>query len=150
MFNRFGAVFLVFAPLSSTASDLIKSQDEKLAHILTTMEVLYESTKLPYVEVIQSWEEIAECGGSYQSCPNARLFIATSLGDLYESPMLYELPKAKGWEFVRVEESEHQISVTLKTTLMHANVTQESRKLWSSKIYVINISKHSGIAILED
>jgi hypothetical protein len=132
------------------SSELQKSGDVELAHILTTSEMLYKSDKnFPmFVEVIQTWEEISECGGTYESCPNARLYITSASGDLYEAPHLYQLPKAKGWAVVKSKATEHYLFITVKTTLEHANVSLESRNKWNSKSYTVKVSKYDGLVSL--
>jgi hypothetical protein len=129
-------------------SELKKSNDIQLAHILTTVDKLYKSDDYPIVNVFQTWEEISECGGTYESCPNARLFVTSSMGDLYEVPHLYEFPKAKGWMVVKTKSTEHDLYITVKTTLDHANVSSESRKKWKSKSYSIKVSKYTGLVNL--
>ncbi|MEE4245196.1 MAG: hypothetical protein V2I33_07280 [Kangiellaceae bacterium] len=127
---------------------LEKSNDEQLAFILTTSELLYERKDFPIINIIQTWEEVAECGGTYESCPNARLFITSSSGDLYETPHLYELPKSKGWAFVSSQDFEHHFYITIKTTLKHANVSIESRRQWRSQSYTLKVSKYDGMISL--
>ena len=145
----FAAIVLLTISLNSLSEDLRKSSDIGLAHIIATMEVLYKSPSYPVVEVIQSWEQISECGGTWQSCPNARLFISTSMGDLYEAPLLYELPKAKGWRLIQSNETEHELVISLLTTLQHANVSKESRNAWIFKKYTLRVSKYDGTVTLD-
>lgn len=130
------------------SSELVKNTDIDLAYILGTQEVLHESKGFHFVQVIQTWETISECGGTYQSCPNARLFILVSTGDLYEPPRLYELPKSKGWKVVDSWETENERYILLQTTLRHANVSVESRATWVSKKYKIAIPKYDAGARL--
>jgi hypothetical protein len=135
------AWLILFYSIGSHAETLSKSTDSELAHILTTFEVLYKSNNFPIVAVIQTWEEISECDGIFESCPNARLFITVNSGDLYEVPLLYELPKSKGWKFVDYTETEQYFFLSVATTMEHANVTLESRKKWQSRTYKLKISK---------
>ncbi len=143
-FMRAFLLSLTFISISCFASELTKSPDVALAHILSTSEVLYQSEDLPEIKLIQSWEEISECGGTYQSCPNARLFIVVTPGDLNEPPLLYELPKSKGWELISTESSEQYLTVVISTTLNHANISQQSRSEWAPQIYRLQISTFNG------
>jgi len=147
--KNFTLILFLILSVQAYSEDLKKSTDDGLAHILSTMSVLYKSTGYPIVEVIQSWEQISECGGTWQSCPNARLFITSSMGDLYETPLLYELPKAKGWRFIHAAETDHELVLSLLTTLQHANVSAESRKEWSFKKYTLRVSKYDGNITLD-
>jgi hypothetical protein len=142
--------FILLFSTNAISSELQKSGNVDLAHILTTFEILYKSDKnFPmYVEVIQTWEEISECGGTYESCPNARLYITSASGDLYEAPHLYQLPRAKGWTVVKSKVTEHYLFITVKTTLEHANISLASRNKWKSKSYTIKISKYDGLVSL--
>jgi len=145
----FTLIVLLILSTKAFSEELKKSTDDSLAYILSTMSVLYKSTGYPIVELIQSWEQISECGGTWQSCPNARLFITSSMGDLYETPLLYELPKAKGWRFIHAAETEHELVLTLFTTLQHANVSAQSRKEWPFKKYTLRVSKYDGTITVE-
>ena len=134
--------------LPTLSSDLKKVDDVALSHILATQSVLFKSSEFPSVTLIQSWDEISECGGSFESCPNARLFVIVTTGDLYEAPLLYELPPSKGWEYVKSSKNEKQLTIFVKTTLNHANVSRESRTKWVSNSYKISVSKNNGLVTL--
>ncbi len=142
-------LFLLFFSLSLEASsnEFQRSQDAALAHILTTSRILFKTEEFPIIQVIQTWEELSECGGSYESCPNARLFITWSMGDLYDAPLLYELPKSKGWEVISTEVTEQETLLIISTTLPSANISLNSRQEWSSTTYKIKLSGPYGDAI---
>lgn len=53
------------------------------------------------VRVYDVVTEINECGGPISSCPDVDLYVAASETDLGSKPVLYRLPRGKGWEFVR-------------------------------------------------
>ena len=142
------AILLLSCSYYIDASELVKSKNVNLAYILGTHEVLHESKGFPFVQVIQTWESISECSGTYQSCPNARLFILVSTGDLYEPPGLYELPKSKGWEVVDSWETEHEKYIRLQTTMQHANVSEKSRSSWVGKTYKVAVPKYDAAARL--
>lgn len=131
--------------LSTKVAALERSHDDQLSFILSTYEVLYESKDFPItVKVIQTWEEISECDGLYDSCPNARLYISSSVGDLYEKPHLYQLPIAKGWKVTSSKVTEHFLFIGVNTTLEHANVSLVSRRRWKSTFYEVKISRYDG------
>lgn len=95
---------LALAPLAAQCADLMPVKDARLATVLALSEEI--SPRPPaadqplFVRVYAAPDTIGECGGNVASCPDVRLFIAVSSGDLGETPVLYELPAAKGWEFV--------------------------------------------------
>ena len=135
---------------SANCSALVRSTDDSLAYVLSTMTVLFESEEFPAVQVVTSWEENSECSGTYESCPNARLLITSSMGDLYEPPFLYELPSAKGWAFVGSSKDDHHLFIALRTTLHHANVSADSRAQWQPQEYVVKVSLANGAMELVD
>jgi len=137
----------LFYSIQVHAETLSKSENLELALILSTSEVVFKSNTFPNVLVIETWEEISECGGLFESCPNARLFVIVSNGDLYEVPALYELPKSKGWKFIDFVEKDNFYLLSVSTTLEHANVSPESRKAWKSKVYTVKISKYDDGAV---
>ena len=69
------------------------------------------------------------------------------MGDLYDPPLLYELPKSKGWEVVSTEVTEQETLLIISTTLPSANISLKSRKEWSSTTYKIKLSEPYGNAI---
>lgn len=141
--KKLALIVLLYFSACAYSDELMRS-DDGLAHNLSTMNVLYESSGLPIVNVIQSWEEVSECSGPWQSCPNSRLFISSSMGDLHESPLRFELPTAKGWRVMQTTETENELVVSLLTTLPDTNVSAKSRKEWSLKKYNLQISKSDG------
>lgn len=114
-------------------------KDDRLSFILSTFEVLYDYKGTPFVRIVESQEEINECGGTVVSCPNSRLFIILSMGDLGDVPRLYELPKAKGWKIQSVEIEELTLKIEVVTTLSHSNIAPEERAAWESKTYRLSI-----------
>ena len=137
----------LFYSIQINAVTLSKSKNSELALILSTFEVLYKSNTFPNVMVIETWEEISECGGPFESCPNARLFVIVSNGDLYEVPSLYELPKSKGWKFIDFFEKDNFYLLSVGTTLERANASLESRETWKSKKYTLKISKYDEVTV---
>ena len=142
---RYLLIILLLFSANASARQLEASKDYELSHILGTMKVLYENKKLPFIRVIESAESIDECGGTYQSCPNFRLFIIVSLGDLGDPPSLYELPKSKGWKLEKVNENNDETVLTLVTTLDQSNIDIESRNKWKSKTYKIRVAEEGAL-----
>jgi hypothetical protein len=58
--------------------------------------------------------------------------------------LVYELPKAKGWEVLMSEVGERYTFIDVTTTLYHANVSQESRLAWKPKVYRIKIPNYDN------
>jgi hypothetical protein len=131
---------IVLISTSIFANELKRSKNQELAYVLGTMNILYSSKNLGkdpiYVTVIQSYEEIGECWGKIDSCPNSRLSIITSMGDLYEAPQLYVLPVSKGWEFVsRNITGNGELIIKVKTVLPSNNIEPKERESWIGKTY---------------
>jgi len=151
-------VFLFIFSSVSYGSEFEKSEDNDLAHILATMEVLYQSDSLPKIQVIQSRETIGECSVSYKECPDAKLFIVINDTDLSDTPLLYTLPSAKGWRLVYVTESEDDLVLILRTTLERSDpdtgspdielepidIDPETGEKWQSEAYTLKYDRSSG------
>ncbi|TLU59459.1 hypothetical protein FE810_16955 [Thalassotalea litorea] len=138
---------IIFSPLVSS-QQLKPIENNELAHILGTMNILFESEGFPAVRVIKSSEKIMECNGSFQSCPYSRLFISYMMGDLGETPLLYELPKSKGWKLVASDTLNGELFITLETTLDQANISKESRSKWRSKTYRVKVVADQGVSLI--
>jgi len=95
----------------------------------------------PYIRVFVVPEVIGECRGTLESCPDWRLYITISMGDLYEEPFLFQFPSSKGWEFLGwVETDEPQtVRFRIATTLPDANLDAEVRESWEQDIYEFSI-----------
>ncbi len=96
------------------------------------------------VRVFAGPMELLECGSAVESCPDHRLFITVSTGDLGETPALYELTESKGWEFVKwhppVKDS-GSVIFTVRTTLAYTNLEDEERAKWQAKEYIIEVTE---------
>lgn len=95
-----------------------------------------------------------ECGGTVASCPDVRLYMAVSSGDLGDPPTLYELPPAKGWTFLGWDATTRRTSAaatgfSIATALPDANVDNEARMAWRSTIYKVSVSPSSGTVVIE-
>jgi len=84
---------------------------------------------------------IGECGGVLDSCPDWRLLITVSTGDLYDDPLLFELPMAKGWRFVSWDTSSESKKAVfqVETQIPGSNLNQEARKAWRPTNYRVSI-----------
>lgn len=131
---------LALPPLAARSADLVPIKDARLATVLALSEEITPKPLPPdqplFVRVYAAPDVIGECGGSVASCPNVRLFIAVSTGDLGETPTLYELPDAKGWEFVGWDGAGNQAKVgfTIQTALPESNIDEAARKAWRSMV----------------
>lgn len=132
---------LALAPLASQCTDLKPLKDARLATVLALSEEITPKPLPPgqplFVRVYAAPDVIGECGGSVASCPSVRLFIAVSTGDLGETPTLYELPAAKGWEFggwdrPAASDSQAKVGFTIQTALPESNIDEAARKTWRS------------------
>ena len=147
------AALAFLLPALALARDLPASKNVSLASTLGLLEELANtdpSSKQPYfVRVFAVPEAVLECGGTVTSCPNVKLYVTVSYGDLGESPVLYQLPASKGWEFVGwsqpVEVGRTRMaSFKIRTTLPEANVPSEARKAWHSREYRVLVSPTSA------
>lgn len=142
-------VSLAVMPLVASSADLTPVQDSRLATALgLSVEI---SSKAPaaeqpyFVRVFAAPVVIGECGGTVSSCPEVRLYVAVSAGDLGEVPVLYELPAAKGWEFSGWDKSvtlngKAMVGFTVKTALPETNVEASARNAWHSKVCQVLVS----------
>lgn len=82
-----------------------------------------------------------ECWGSLESCPNWKLFFTVFAGDLDGQPLLFELPEAKGWEFVSWIKSSNPMRAVfrVKTQIPGANIETSNRNTWSPVTYEVSI-----------
>ena len=125
--------------------ELKRIDNSELSHILGTMVILFESKSVTFVRIIESSKEIMECDGTFESCPNSRLFLIYSMGDLGEAPLLYELPQSKGWKLLSTKIVNDELSILIETTLEHVDISQESRDKWKSKTYSIKAMADYGL-----
>lgn len=140
---------LALAPLAAQCADLMPVKDARLATVLALSEEI--SPRPPaadqplFVRVYAAPDTIGECGGNVASCPDVRLFIAVSSGDLGETPVLYELPAAKGWEFVGWDRptpstGQAEARFTVRTALPESNIEEAARKAWRPSVCHVRVS----------
>jgi len=107
--------------------------DPQLARALAFGHTLLDERS---VRVIAVPEEIGECGGAINSCPDVNLFVAYVSGDLGEKPVVYRLPAAKGWRVIGWADHD---SIDLQTALPEANIEPSEREAWSPVSYRLTV-----------
>jgi hypothetical protein len=142
-------LLLCTLPLAASSHELLRVKDVKLATVLGLLEQLATTpptSDQPHIVRIYAVPDfVGECGGVVSTCPDVRLFIAVSNGDLGEVPALYQLPRQKGWEFVgwspptkggQVQES----SFVVRSALPESNIDPASRAAWRPTEYHVRVS----------
>lgn len=133
---------LAVTPLTALSADLAPTKDARLARVLGLSEEISpkaRAAELPlFVRVYSVPNFIGECDGSEGSCPDVQLFITVSSGDLGETPVLYELPAAKGWKFVGWDKpapsnGQAKVGFTVESTLPESNIEASAREAWHPK-----------------
>ncbi len=81
---------------------------------------------------------VGECWGSLASCPDVELVLSHTSGDLYDPPLAYTLPMAKGWTFVGWLDED---TLVLRTTLPDAHIADEERAAWKSLEYTVTVTQ---------
>ncbi len=146
---KYLAALVFLLPAIPFAHDLPASKNVSLASTLGLLEELANTepaSEQPYiVRIFAVPEAVLECGGPVASCPNVKLYITVSYGDLGESPVLYQLPASKGWKFIGWSQpvdagKTRMANFKLRTTLPEANVSPEARKAWRSREYHVLVS----------
>lgn len=144
---------LLLAASAATAAGLSPQKKPELAAVLGLAEELAHtpaSSTQPYiVRVFAAPREVGECGGSVATCPDVRLLITVSSGDLGERPSLFELPVQKGWQFIGWSApgslgGEPAAAFTVRTTLPDANVDPAARKAWRPRTYRLLVTPESA------
>lgn len=144
---------LALVPLATVCADLKPVQDVRLATVLGLAEEIAPRPKPAEqplsVRVYAAPVLIGECNGSVPSCPDVCLFVTVSSGDLGETPVLYELPAAKGWEFIgwdKPSPSHHQakIGLVVRTVLPESNIEPAARRAWRAKTCRVLVSPNTA------
>ena len=145
---------LAFAfPVVSAAHDLAPLHEPELASVLGLLEELAITpvgSSQPYiVRVYAAPTVVGECGGTVVSCPDVRLFITVANGDLGETPVLYQLPLQKGWQFKAWSQpltvaGTPMASFVVRTALPSANIDPANRKDWRAVEYRVLVSPTSA------
>jgi hypothetical protein len=140
-------------PLGASPHDLARVQKPELATVLGLLEELATtppSSDQPYIVRIYAVPTgVYECGGTVASCPDVRLFVTVSSGDLGETPALYQLPAQKGWEFKgwsgqSAKGDSRMAGFTVRSTLPPANIDLEARTAWRAREYRVLVSPESA------
>ncbi len=140
----------ILALLPNVASaDSLKPVRSELASVLGLARVIAEAPNeaLLFVKIFAAPVEVAECGGTVKSCPDVRLLITVSNGDLGEQPILFELPTEKGWEFrgwLPRPDGESRVGFKLGTTLPDSNIERTSRARWKPVEYRVWVSEENA------
>jgi len=142
---------LILLPSLAYGGVLSPSKNQNLATTLGLLEEIStaDSNQPYFVRVFAVPEAVLECGGTVQSCPNVRLYITFSSGDLDEVPMLFQLPASKGWEFVGWSKPTEvdgvpTVGFTVRTALPSANIDAQARKAWHPRVYQIRLNPASA------
>ena len=111
----------------------------------------HEDRGAPYnVRVYEVVTVIGECGGPVSSCPDTDLYVALSESDLGSEPVLYRLPRAKGWKFVRwlstcpSAAEEPKVGLLVRTAIPEANIEPGDREKWVATDYEVCVSPRSA------
>jgi hypothetical protein len=141
---------LAVTPLTAICADLTPVKDARLATVLGLSEEISPTppaSGLPlFVRVYAAPDVVGECDGKVASCPDVRLFITVSSGDLGETPALYELPAAKGWVFrgwdkLDASNGQAKVGFTVQTALPESNIDASARKAWQPKACRVLVSQ---------
>ena len=150
---KYLAPLILLLPFIASGRDLAPVKSQSLA---TTLGFLEELTPRPprvdqpyFVRVFAVPTEVGECDGDVSTCPDVKLYITVSNGDLGETPVLYQLPASKGWKFVGWSKpgKEGQTSLVgfkLRTTLPDSNISPEARRAWRAREYRLLVSTESA------
>ena len=131
------ALLLLF-PLAVQSAEM---EQVKNAELATTFSFLTELAHKNGIRIFSVPVAAAECWGAIKSCPDVKLFVVLSPEALYQEPVLYQLPKSKGWEFVRWIKSG---SFVIRTTLPEANIDQNERARWRTSEYFVTVDSNNA------
>jgi hypothetical protein len=146
------ALFLL-APLVTRGDELARVGKPELAAVLGFLDELATTppgSDQPYiVRVYAVPTRNGECDGTVASCPDVRLLVSVSNGDLGESPVLYQLPLQKGWEFqgwvhAAPEGRIPMAGFVVRTTLPDANIEPAARRVWHAQEYRVSVGPESA------
>ena len=145
MTYRFILILAAFLTSTGDANEWRPVDNKDLANALAYGTELANSdsapVSYPYIRLFEVPEVIGECWGTLESCPNWRLYIAISMGDLYEEPFLFQFPSSKGWKFLGWQQTDEPQTVRFRitTTLPGANLSAEVRESWKADVYEFSI-----------
>ena len=151
--KRLLAVVLL-GPLVAFADNLKPIPQPRLADALGWLQELTPNESSPSDGPAGPWPvrlfavdtESWECQGTVQSCPDVRLYISVSTGDLGDHPVLFEMPLAKGWRFVRwMEPSDRMTRFVIRTALPESNMEPAAAKKWRPIEYQVSVSPDRAV-----
>lgn len=147
------AALLLLLPMLAWTQELKPVAKAELATILGLLDELASTSAAsaqPYIVRVYAVPfGVYECGGTVASCPDVRLFVTVSNGDLGETPVLYQLPLQKGWEFKgwgspTTTGPSAMASIILRTVLPESNIDLGARNAWRSREYRVLVSPESA------
>ena len=150
---KLSLLLALLLPIGALASDLAPVDKPELATVLGLLDELAATPPAsgqPYlIRIYAAPTSVGECGGTVASCPDVRLFITVSHGDLGETPVLYQLPAQKGWEFKGwstpvVSGHTRLASFVLRTALPETNIDLTARSAWHSREYRVLVSPEAA------
>ena len=149
---------LLLMASAAAAAELSPQKKPELATVLGLSEELARTpapSAQPYiVRVFAVPREVGECGGPVATCPDIRLLVTVSSGDLGERPSLFELPTQKGWEFLGWSPPsslgrEPAAAFSVRTALPEANVSPSARKAWRPRTYRVLVTPESATYVAQ-
>ena len=108
------------------------------------------SISLLEVKLISVPLQMGECWGKVNSCPDEILLISAVEDGLYKQPVLFRLPKAKAWAFVRwlpsrvKANAEPQVGFIVRTGVPGANIDESERERFRAIEYEIWLTSRGG------
>lgn len=143
-FSRYVVIALLIGQ-TVIAEEIPPSENTDLASVLAFGSELAVNGAEPghpfFVRVISAPTRLGECWGTVESCPDIRLLVAVTTGDLYTDPALFELPHAKAWKFEGWEVvSPETLRINVLTDLPGANIDEKERSEWRSSKYSLEVS----------
>jgi hypothetical protein len=141
------------AALACSAKPLPPVTRIDAASVLAFQHILAETTiGARTYRLITAPYTVGECWGKITSCPNERLLIVVVPSDLYEKPLLFQLPEAKGWQFIKwgpvsgaFSSGTDDVEFTVRTAIPANNVNPEERDRFVPVIYQVKFSAGKAI-----
>ena len=132
------ALGICLSPGQTQANGLTEVTLEPLAAALAWGTLIAESNEVNRVRIISSPAAISECRGTIASCPDIRLYVAVATEELYEPAVAYELPPAKGWEFIGWDKTDNGfVFFTIRTALPESDIDAQERALFVPTAYKV-------------
>jgi hypothetical protein len=129
---------------SATSDELATVKDSALVHLLNNVEIVQERRDLPVAVRVFRLRELGECDGPAPNCPREVLYVAVSTFDEAPDQVLFTLPEAYGWTFVRwvswpgSDDASEYASFEVRGRVLVADGTVAERN------FVVRVNKVSG------